>query len=68
MLKPTPLPALHGTRSPQGRAVAHPLAPQVHDRLRAAGADVVADPLCPDPAIAQAVAERFHQALATSTT
>lgn len=39
-----------------------------HDRLRAAGADVVADPLGPDPAIAHAVVERFHQALATSTT
>ncbi|MFD6952138.1 cobalamin biosynthesis protein CbiX [Nocardiopsis sp. TSRI0078] len=33
-----------------------------HDRLAQAGADTVARPLCPDPAIAHAVAARYHQA------
>ncbi|WP_116246960.1 sirohydrochlorin chelatase [Nocardiopsis sp. FIRDI 009] len=33
-----------------------------HDRLADAGADMVAPPLCPDPAIAHAVAERYRQA------
>jgi sirohydrochlorin ferrochelatase len=30
-----------------------------HDRLRDSGADAVAAPLCPDPAVAHAVAERY---------
>jgi sirohydrochlorin ferrochelatase len=33
-----------------------------HDRLAGAGADVVARPLCPDPALAHAVAARYRQA------
>ena len=33
-----------------------------HDRLKDAGADVVAAPLCPDPAIAHAVADRYMRA------
>lgn len=33
-----------------------------HDRLARVGADVVAAPLCPDPGIAHAVAERYHRA------
>ncbi|WP_159940251.1 MULTISPECIES: sirohydrochlorin chelatase [unclassified Nocardiopsis] len=33
-----------------------------HDRLAAAGADAVARPLCPDAAVAHAVAARYHQA------
>ncbi|MEV2276881.1 CbiX/SirB N-terminal domain-containing protein [Nocardiopsis sp. NPDC049922] len=33
-----------------------------HDRLADVGADVVAPPLCPDPAIAHAVAERYRRA------
>jgi len=33
-----------------------------HDRLADAGADAVARPLCPDPGVAHAVADRYHQA------
>ncbi|WP_028647679.1 sirohydrochlorin chelatase [Nocardiopsis sp. CNT312] len=33
-----------------------------HDRLARCGADVVAAPLCPDPGIAHAVAERYRRA------
>jgi sirohydrochlorin ferrochelatase len=33
-----------------------------HRRLAQAGADAVAAPLCPDAAIAQALADRYHQA------
>lgn len=33
-----------------------------HDRLADAGADVVARPLCPDPALAHAVADRYRRA------
>ncbi|MFC6428460.1 sirohydrochlorin chelatase [Nocardiopsis tropica] len=33
-----------------------------HDRLALAGADAVARPLCPDPAVAHAVADRYHRA------
>ncbi|MBR8745250.1 sirohydrochlorin chelatase [Nocardiopsis sp. MG754419] len=38
-----------------------------HDRLLASGADVVADPLCPDPAIAHAVLDRYLEALPALT-
>lgn len=34
-----------------------------HDRLAHAGADAVADPLCPAPAIAHAVVDRYRQAV-----
>lgn len=33
-----------------------------HDRLKESGADAVAAPLCPDPAVAHAVAERYLRA------
>lgn len=33
-----------------------------HDRLLASGADVVCPPLCPDPAIAHAIVDRYLQA------
>ncbi|NYH55115.1 sirohydrochlorin ferrochelatase [Nocardiopsis arvandica] len=63
---PTPAQQVRRLRSqghPRVALASWLLAPGLfHDRLAGAGADVVARPLCPDPAIAHAVAARYHQA------